>query len=469
MYEQADLSVGGGNYAIEISHIYNSNQAVGLLRCGVGWKLNVYQRLISKDDGTYKYIDGSGGVNTFVLFDSANSRYYNTIDAGQVLSIVDGRASITDGIGNKINFNENGYVVSVVSALNANIKKIFEYDTSGNLVKIYDARLKFSDKIKTYITFEYDHITGLMTSISAYDKYTRLVDRYVYEYDNGYLVEIYHVAINSLGEELTRKCIKRFSYNSEGKLSLIVDTETRSASVFTYAGNRVSKVDFGVINDQAAVGVQLGESAQEKSMNFQDRISTNPGRVTLKNVSTGETATYDLTLADSPTQVGTALNKETFESFQAYIESMIEGNSGPQGPQGAQGEPGVSISNKSFLVGANTQENTGWFKIGTVNVPTYIDYHAKMVITSTYMSTQMPSGEVSIDLRMGGSGWTGTYVQWTNLKGPHPEYLRYYADPSGLVTFYVYVPACWGFYRIDILGESNRDCVLKPISKPISM
>ena len=193
-------------------------------------------------------------------------------------------------------------------------------------------------------------------------------------------------------------------------------------------------------------------------MNFQDRISTNPGRVTLKNVSTGETATYDLTLADSPTQVGTALNKETFESFQAYIESMIEGNSGPQGPQGMQGEPGVSISNKSFLVGANTQENTGWFKIGTVNVPTYIDYHAKMVITSTYMSTQMPSGEVSIDLRMGGSGWTGTYVQWTNLKGPHPEYLRYYADPSGLVTFYVYVPACWGFYRIDILGESNRDC-----------
>lgn len=48
-------------------------------------------------------------------------------------------------------------------------------------------------------------------------------------------------------------------------------------------------------------------------MNFQDRISTNPGRVTLKNVSTGETATYDLTLADSPTQAGTSLNKATFD------------------------------------------------------------------------------------------------------------------------------------------------------------
>ena len=186
MYEQAEISVGGGNYAIGISHIYNSKQNGNVAYCGMGWKLNVYQRLISKSDGTYKYIDGSGGVNTFVLFDSANARYYNTIDAGQVLTVAtDGSAVIQDGAGNKTNFNANGYISSVISALNGNIKKTFVYDDFGRVVRIYDARLKFSDKIKTYITFEYDQSTGLLKSISAYDKYTQLVDRYIYEYDTN--------------------------------------------------------------------------------------------------------------------------------------------------------------------------------------------------------------------------------------------------------------------------------------------
>ena len=39
-----------------------------------------------------------GGVNTFVLFDSANRRYYNTVDAAQVLTIgTDGTAVIMGG------------------------------------------------------------------------------------------------------------------------------------------------------------------------------------------------------------------------------------------------------------------------------------------------------------------------------------------------------------------------------------
>lgn len=33
-------------------------------------------------------------------------------------------------------------------------------------------------------------------------------------------------------------------------------------------------------------------------MEFKNRQATNPGRVTLKNVSTGATTTYDLTMAD---------------------------------------------------------------------------------------------------------------------------------------------------------------------------
>ena len=48
-----------------------------------------------------------------------------------------------------------------------------------------------------------------------------------------------------------------------------------------------------------------------RGVNMEDRISTYPGRIKLTAVS-GETDTYDLTRADSPTVVGTPLNKATF-------------------------------------------------------------------------------------------------------------------------------------------------------------
>lgn len=46
---------------------------------------------------------------------------------------------------------------------------------------------------------------------------------------------------------------------------------------------------------------------------MKDRISTYPGRVKLTPVS-GQTNTYDMTLADSPTENGTPLSKATFLS-----------------------------------------------------------------------------------------------------------------------------------------------------------
>ena len=48
-----------------------------------------------------------------------------------------------------------------------------------------------------------------------------------------------------------------------------------------------------------------------RGVNMEDRISTYPGRIKLTAV-TGEADTYDLTRADSPTVVGTPLNKATF-------------------------------------------------------------------------------------------------------------------------------------------------------------
>ena len=41
----------------------------------------------------------------------------------------------------------------------------------------------------------------------------------------------------------------------------------------------------------------------ETIMEFKNRQATNPGRVTLKNVSTGATTTYDITMADQRSKV----------------------------------------------------------------------------------------------------------------------------------------------------------------------
>ena len=57
-----------------------------------GWKLNVDQMLIKYGD-TYKHIDARGEVNTYLPFDAENNRYYNSDDAGNVLTISsDGQA-----------------------------------------------------------------------------------------------------------------------------------------------------------------------------------------------------------------------------------------------------------------------------------------------------------------------------------------------------------------------------------------
>jgi len=59
-------------------------------------------------------------------------------------------------------------------------------------------------------------------------------------------------------------------------------------------------------------------------MEFQDRQATNPGRVILKNVSTGVQTTYDVTFADGVTVGGTPLNKQTFDTLKEDILNQVE-------------------------------------------------------------------------------------------------------------------------------------------------
>lgn len=53
-------------------------------------------------------------------------------------------------------------------------------------------------------------------------------------------------------------------------------------------------------------------------LNLQDRVPTNPGRVTLTPVS-GQANTYDMVLADSPTQAGSKVNAAVFAALDAEL------------------------------------------------------------------------------------------------------------------------------------------------------
>lgn len=59
-------------------------------------------------------------------------------------------------------------------------------------------------------------------------------------------------------------------------------------------------------------------------MEFKNRQATNPGRVTLKNVSTGATTTYDLAMADGATEQGTPLNKATMDALKEDILNEVQ-------------------------------------------------------------------------------------------------------------------------------------------------
>lgn len=191
-------------------------------------------------------------------------------------------------------------------------------------------------------------------------------------------------------------------------------------------------------------------------MEFRDRVPQHPGRVKLSPVS-GQTNVYDMTWADGATANGTPLNASTFEQFRQDLIDYIADNPGPQGAKGDKGDPGVAVSSKSFLVGTDSLSGAGWYKLGSVTLGSSIDYHAKMLITRTYRSSEpMPSGLIGISVRRASSSWDAD-IRWETFEGGNPDYIAYYLNTSGVLWFYAYIPKQYEHYRVDILCESNRN------------
>lgn len=63
---------------------------------------------------------------------------------------------------------------------------------------------------------------------------------------------------------------------------------------------------------------------------MKDRIATHPGRVTLIPVS-GQSNTYDMTMADQPTEEGTPLNKALFDRVIAAVGTTATASGGTDG------------------------------------------------------------------------------------------------------------------------------------------
>lgn len=87
-------------------------------------------------------------------------------------------------------------------------------------------------------------------------------------------------------------------------------------------------------------------------MEFKDRMSGNPGRIKLKNISTGVETTYDVILDDSPTEEGTALNANTLSTLKREILSETQGinEKGDKGETGENGFAGNNIVSVKFIV-----------------------------------------------------------------------------------------------------------------------
>lgn len=266
-YSFDDLSVGYGNFAVNVGHVYLSQHFSAFVKqfpeLAGGWKLNVAQYLLQTDGSTVLYMDESGEVHRFVKY--ADGRYYDERNAKVTLN-VSGDSTfdsiyIEDGAGNRIYFNRQGRVNKTVSCHKNTMMKSYEYDERNRLVKAYDYRMRKQVShtiyhIGAYIEFGYDEV-GRLSSATAYAG--KILSSVNYRYDaNGSLIQADRVAYNRKGAQCLVTPSLGFEY-TDGLLTQATDLETKSAYRFTYDGGKIAKVEQGVIKSHS-VGMGMTDA-----------------------------------------------------------------------------------------------------------------------------------------------------------------------------------------------------------------
>ena len=193
-------------------------------------------------------------------------------------------------------------------------------------------------------------------------------------------------------------------------------------------------------------------------MEFKDRKPQYPGRVKLKNVSTGVETIYDMTYAEGSVsesagyETGTPLNKATFEQLkQEILQAAMHAQAIP-GPKGDKGDAGVTIEKKTFIVGGS---QSGLYKVGRVsNTLSTWKYSGLLRFTNVTDCSKAPFGDVAIAIDCVSGGLNACDARWVSTNDEKQSNV-YYTFGSNVLDVYVYLAAgqkC----RIDVVGESNE-------------
>lgn len=178
---------------------------------------------------------------------------------------------------------------------------------------------------------------------------------------------------------------------------------------------------------------------------MQDRTPTYPGRVTLTPVI-GQTDTYDMQMADEPTQAGTPPVKANLLSDDAA--ALVWRGSPPLGPTVSLALSELATENAKMSTGGYT--GTGTYGAGSPNTLSF-DFEPKLVFITGHRSTGADSNYIETALlirpftmytanlvasgiALGSVGWDGKSVSWhsetnahnqSNVSGRQYEYIAF--------------------------------------------
>lgn len=419
-YVFGDLSIGQGLYNIGISHVYNSklNSAFNSKICGIGngWKLNLHQCLLldgvdENNNVTIKYLDELGDVHKFVMFDSSNLRFYNVQNAKVVLTVQQTETVISDGVGNKLIFNnDTGMLVRSVSCQTDELVKHYIYE-NNRLVRVYVNKTLVNGVVKRKIELSYDN-TGLLNSIATYSDASEKLAMLTYEYDqNNNLTKVIRKGITPSGIECLNKDIGEFQYTN-GKLSAIYDSETCAMlKVDYYANGKVNKISNGYVSSS---GVKMGQAANALFNGYSD--GTYCGNVNETFVKKSHLSYAYYTNSDGViNEVITTSDKDI--SMAYFLDS--DGNI----VSSFEVKPTDSVTYYSSLE-KETEYKTGAF-IGTsgnerINGKSPFVFNGNTINTGTGMSANFTQGVPNL-VEMGKNCISFNYSFWLKLNG---EYSR---------------------------------------------
>ncbi|WHY01333.1 DNRLRE domain-containing protein [Neobacillus sp. DY30] len=185
-----DLSMSGMRMPVSITHVYNSNDRLVNLKYGLGWRLNLSERIDADFTLDLYYFTDEDGTRHYFNFDNATNSYKD--ENGQDLTMTIDAASSTerfkikDKSDNQLSFNSYGYLTFIKDNNNNKITLGYSGDyivnvtdgagrittlkrdaTSNNLTQIIDP----SGRITSY-TYTGSDLTRITYPDGKYSQYS---------------------------------------------------------------------------------------------------------------------------------------------------------------------------------------------------------------------------------------------------------------------------------------------------------